>query len=142
MPLLDLLRHTGRQRQEAPHLVLARRGEDLALRFAEQEIGWRVVARNYRDPIQRLEIDMLAIDGETLVIAELKTRSSDDIRHPLRAVDGQKASHVGQAAQAWNKWAEVLEIPVRFDVLTVIIGETERLEYHRDVYKIGGRLPI
>lgn len=65
--------------------------------FAEQEIGWRVVARNYRDPIRRLEIDMLAIDGETLVIAEVKTRSSDDISHPLCAVDELKASHVGQA---------------------------------------------
>ena len=142
MPLLDLMRHAGRQRREAPHLVLARRGEDLAHRFAEQEMGWRIVARNYRHPIRKLEIDMVAVEGETLVIAEVKTRSSDEVSHPLRAVDSEKARHIGQAAQAWIKRAEVLEMAVRFDVLTVIIGETETVEYHRDVYRIGGRLPV
>jgi putative endonuclease len=142
MPLLDRIRHAGRQRREAPHMVLARRGEDLAHRFAEQEMGWRVVARNYRHPVRRLEIDMVAVEGDTLVIAEVKTRSSAEVSHPLRAVDAQKAGHIGQAARAWIKRAEILEMPVRFDVLTVIIGETERVEYHRDVYKIGGRLPI
>ena len=72
----------------------------------------------------------------------MKTRSSDDISHPLRAVDREKAWHVGQGARAWIARAETLEMAVRFDVLTVIIGETERVEYHRDVYALAERTPI
>ena len=136
------MRHAGRQRHEAPHMALARRGEDLAHRFVEQEMGWCVVARNYRHRMRKLEIDMVAVDGETLVIVEVKTRASDDVSHPLRAVDPEKAWHIGQAARAWIKRAEMLEMGVRFDVLTVLIGETEKVEYHRDVYALGGRLPV
>ncbi len=105
-------------------------------------MGWRVVARNYRHPMRKLEIDMVAVDGETLVIVEVKTRASDEVSHPLRAVDAEKAWHIGQAARAWIKRAEMLEMGVRFDVLTVLIGETEKVEYHRDVYALGGRLPV
>ncbi|MBL8241095.1 MAG: YraN family protein [Bryobacterales bacterium] len=141
-PLLDLMRHAGRQRHEAPHMVLARRGEDLAHRFVERELGWQVVARNYRHPMRKLEIDMVAVDGETLVIAEVKTRASDEVGSPLRAVDGQKAWHIGQGARAWIKRAETLEMAVRFDVLTVIVGETERVEYHKDVYSLAARPEI
>jgi putative endonuclease len=140
--LLDLFRHAGRRRREAPHMVLARRGEDLAHRFVERELGWKVIARNYRHPMRKLEIDMVAVDGNTLVVAEVKTRASDEINHPLRAVDREKVWHIGHGARAWISRAEAFEMAVRFDVLTVIIGETERVEYHRDVYALSGRLPV
>ena len=123
-------------------MVLARRGEDLAHRFVERELGWQVVARNYRHPLRKLEIDMVAVDGDTLVIAEVKTRSSDDVSHPLRAVDRQKVWNIGHGARAWIERAETLEMAVRFDVLTVIIGKTERVEYHRDAYALAGRTPV
>ena len=123
-------------------MVLARRGEDLAHRFVERELGWQVVARNYRHPMRKLEIDIVAVDADTLVIAEVKTRSSDEQSHPLRAVDQQKAWHIGLGARAWVKRAEAQKMPIRFDVITVIIGATERVEYHRDVYALAGRQPI
>ena len=123
-------------------MVLARRGEDLAQRFAEREMGWRVVARNYRHPMRKLEVDMIAVERDTLVVAEVKTRSSEEVSHPLRAVDREKARHVGKAARAWIARAEMLNMSIRFDVLTVIIGETEKVEYHRDVFAIGERVAV
>jgi putative endonuclease len=142
LALLDAVRHAGRKRREAPHMVLARRGEDLAQRFAEREMGWRVVARNYRHPMRKLEVDMIAVERDTLVVAEVKTRSSEEVSHPLRAVDREKARHVGKAARAWIARAEMLNMSIRFDVLTVIIGETEKVEYHRDVFAIGERVAV
>jgi putative endonuclease len=137
--LLDSVRNAGRQRTEAPHMSLARRGEDLAHRYAESELGWRIVARNYRHPLRRLEIDLIGVESNTLVVAEVKTRSSDEVSHPLRAVDRRKAAHVSQGARSWIAKAEMLGMSVRFDVMTVIIGDTERVEYHRDVYAIAER---
>ena len=123
-------------------MALARRGEDLAHRFVERELGWRVVARNYRHPMRKLEIDMVAVDGETLVIVEVKTRASEEVSHPVRAVDREKLWRVGQGARAWISRAETMDLAVRFDVLTVIIGETERVEHHRDAFPPAGRPPV
>ena len=123
-------------------MILARRGEDLAHRFVERELGWQVIARNYRHPMRRLEIDMVALDGGTLVVAEVKSRSSEEVSHPLRAVDRQKVWHISRAARAWIARAEMLEMSVRFDVITVIAGETERVEYHRDVFALAARTPV
>lgn len=142
LPWIDRIRHSGRRRREAPHMVMARRGEDLAHRFVEREMGWRVVARNYRHPLRKLEIDMVAVDGDTLVIAEVKTRASAAVSHPLRTVDREKAAHVGRGARAWIGRAAAMAMPLRFDVITVIIGETECVEYHRDVYALLDRHPV
>ena len=51
------------------------------------------------------------------------------------------ASGVIQSS-AWIARAETEGMPVRFDVVTVLIGAVERVEYHRDVYAIGGRRPV
>lgn len=136
------MRHAGRQRREAPHMIMARRGEDLAHRFVEREMGWRVVARNYRHPMRKLEIDMVALDRDTLVVVEVKTRASEAVSHPLRAVDEQKSWYIGRAARAWVARAEMLQMPVRFDVITVLIGDSEHVEYHRDVYALAGRMAV
>jgi len=140
-PLIDRIRHAGRQRREAPHMVMARRGEDLAHRFLEREMGWMVVARNYRHPVRKLEIDIVALDRGTVVIVEVKTRAAGEISDPLRAVDSEKARHVSAAAREWVRRAESDKLAIRFDVVTVVVGETERVEYHRDVYALNGRKP-
>ncbi len=141
LPLLDLIRHAGRKRREAPHLTLARRGEDLAHRFMEREMGWRVVARNYRHPLRKLEIDIVAVEGDTVVIIEVKTRSHEDAG-AIRRIDNEKAWHIGTGAKEWIKKAEMLGMGVRFDAITATIGVRNHLEYHRDVCPAAGRRPV
>lgn len=116
-------------------MILARRGEDLAHRFAERELGWRIVARNFRHPARRVELDMVAVEGgNTLVIAEVKTRSSAEISHPLRAVGHEKERNIGRGAIDWVRRAEARKMSVRFDVITVVVGNVTTIEHHRDVF--------
>jgi putative endonuclease len=133
---IDRARDAGRRwRRQPEHLILARRGEDLAHRFAERELGWRVVARNFRHPARKVEVDMVGVEGgDTLVIAEVKTRSSGEISHPLRAVGREKERNIGRGAVDWVRRAEALHMSVRFDVITVIVGEPVLIEHHRDVF--------
>jgi putative endonuclease len=51
---------------------IGRQGEDLAARFLEEK-GMELLARNFRS--RRGEIDLIALDGDTLVFAEVKTWS-------------------------------------------------------------------
>jgi putative endonuclease len=92
--------------------------------------------------LRKLEVDLVAVDGETLVIAEVKTRAASEVNHPLRAVDEEKVWHLGRAARAWIEKAEDHGMAIRFDVLTVIVGRIETVEYHRDVHAMAERLPV
>ena len=53
-------------------------GEDLAARHLVGA-GFTIVTRNWRCP--EGEVDILAIDGNTLVVIEVKTRTVDGLRH-------------------------------------------------------------
>jgi putative endonuclease len=126
-------------------MALARRGEDLAQRFAQRELGWTIVSRNFQDWRRNLEIDLVAVDHGTLVIAEVKTRSGAEANDPLRAIHAGKVKRLGYAARNWIARARLAEMPVRFDAITVIIESetaTPRLEYFRDVYFPAGRPEI
>ena len=64
----------GRAPQIAPHLLFGSRGEEEAY-FYLRELGFVIVARDYRSPRRRGDIDLVAWDKETLCFIEVKTRS-------------------------------------------------------------------
>src|SRR5258708_19889307 len=57
------------------HLHTGRRGEDEAY-FYLRRMGYVIVARNYRSPRSRSELDLVGWDGDTLCFVEVKTRTS------------------------------------------------------------------
>jgi putative endonuclease len=97
--------------------VLGRRGEDLAAGYLEAQ-GMRVVDRNWRCPDG--EIDIVALDGDALVIAEVKTRTSLAFGHPFEAVGPDKLARLHRLAAAWCRDHE-LRMPLRrVDVIAVL----------------------
>jgi putative endonuclease len=101
--------------------VLGRRGEELAAGYLES-LGMRVVDRNWRCP--EGEIDIVALDGDALVIAEVKTRRSLAYGHPFEAVDAEKLARLHRLAGAWCRDHE-LRMPLRrVDVIAVLDGGT------------------
>jgi putative endonuclease len=105
--LLDALR--GR-------LPLGRRGERAAEKYLKRN-GYRIVARNFR--ASGAEIDLVAIDGETLVFVEVKTRRSRSAGPPEDAVDERKQSRMRRAAEAFSVQYRVGERDLRFDIVAV-----------------------
>ena len=103
--------------------VLGRRGEDLAAGYLEAH-GMRIVERNWRCP--EGEIDIVALDGDALVIAEVKTRRSLAFGHPFEAVGADKLARLHRLASAWCRDHE-LRMPLRrVDVIAVLddgVGE-------------------
>lgn len=66
--------------------------------------GWHILARNQRVKGVRGELDIIAIDGDTLVIVEVKTRSTMS-RHgpeaPLAAITRRKQAKLRALGRAW-----------------------------------------
>ncbi|WP_125132126.1 YraN family protein [Microbacterium sp. 10M-3C3] len=77
---------------------LGRAGEERAARYLSGR-GYEILDRNWRCP--QGEIDIVAVDGRRLVVAEVKTRRSDRFGHPLEAVDRRKAQRLWRLAMAW-----------------------------------------
>ena len=95
---------------------LGKRGEAAAARRLKQ-LGYKIVARGVRDTLG--EIDLVAVDGRTVVFVEVKTRASHDGGRPAEAVDADKQRRLTRLALAYLKRNGLLGYPARFDVVEV-----------------------
>jgi len=93
---------------------LGSRGEDEAERFLAAA-GYRVIGRNYRCRFG--EIDIVAVDGETVVFVEVKLRHHPF--DPFDAVDERKQGQISRTAFDFLRRRAMLGRPVRFDVVAV-----------------------
>lgn len=92
-------------------------GEELAARFLGER-GMRIIARNWRSG--RLgELDIVARDGDALVIVEVKTVTTPRFGHPLSWVTPKKTAHLAALAEAFLAQYGELVDAVRFDVVAV-----------------------
>lgn len=96
---------------------LGARGEAVAARYLQSR-GLVVLDRNWR--CRAGEIDLVATDGDALVIVEVKTRSGTDYGHPAEAVTTQKLARIRRLAQLWLAANRVGWVEVRFDVVAVL----------------------
>ena len=116
----------------AQHLELGERGELKALDYLEEYEGYQIVATNFLVPLGRglrgqkltAEIDVIAYDDDTLAFVEVKTRTSDELVAPERAVDLRKQRQIARAARRYRQLMKVYDEPYRYDVVTVLPGET------------------
>ena len=95
------------------------RGEALALQLLEN-LGYTLLCKNAR--FGHDEIDLIMLDGEVTVFAEVKARSSGEFGTGREAVDIRKQQRMTRAAQAYLLG---LEVPARFDVIEVDLRTKE-----------------
>jgi putative endonuclease len=134
--LSDWLRDKARRKQWDADLALGRRGEDLAHRFLQKH-GYTVVARNYRTATGSGELDIVAAedDGGSLVMVEVKTRTSTEFGTPERNVNREKERRMLRAAEDFARRSDVPLERVRFDVVTVVMMDKRpEIRHLRDVF--------
>ena len=115
-----------------------RRGEDLAHRFLKRH-GYTIVARNYRLASGEAEADLIAWDGETLAIVEVKSRETGEYGPPERAIGEQKRRHLLRVARAYARRIDLDWERVRFDVVTVILSRPPEIQLYRDALRTSAR---
>lgn len=129
----DALRHRLRQKTWTPEQALGRRGEDLAHRYL-QSLGMTIVARNFRTPSGSGELDIVAREGEALIVVEVKSRSNRDFGSPERNVDWLKEQHLTRGAEDFARRADVPLKSVRFDVVTVVFTDPVEIRHFKDAF--------
>lgn len=114
------------------HNDLGKRGEDLAAQFLEEK-NYHLLERNWRHG--RAELDIIAMDGKTMVFAEVKTRSDDIFERPENAVKNKKRGLMIKAAIGYMHKSKH-ENAIRFDILSVILrgGKAPQIDHFKDAF--------
>ena len=124
--LLDsLTARAGQTAPTAPHLATGIRGEDAAY-FYLRRLGYTIVARRWRSPKQRGDLDLIGWDGEWLCFIEVKTRSSRTVEPAEAAVDADKRTTLRRVAHEYVRLLNgAPAIPSRFDVVSVYLEKNK-----------------
>jgi len=118
---------------------MGRLGEQLAARHLRRH-GFKVLYRNFRPP-HGGEIDLVCREKKTLVFIEVKTRAPDGPGRPADAVDPEKEEALIRGAQAWLRLLGHPGIPVRIDIVEVILGPGgPEITLNRDALAFTGRV--
>jgi putative endonuclease len=123
----------GRETKSRDTRAAGRAGEDLACEFLVRA-GFRILARNVH--LRHAELDLVAMDGATLVFVEVRLRRSLRFGSAAESVDARKQRRIAAAA------AELLasrRLPraarVRFDVVAIDgAAQPPRVTHHRDAF--------
>ena len=110
----------------AKHNELGKRGEEMAIQYLTEK-GYEILERNWRN-IHK-EIDIIAKNGECLVIVEVKARQSDEYGDPDNAVTRQKQWRLISAANAYV-FQNKLDIDTRFDIISIVFHDDEPIIEH------------
>ncbi len=97
------------------------------------DAGLSILERNWRCELG--EIDIVARDGDALVICEVKTRSSTAFGDPLEGVTARKAARLRRLGARWLAERDVHPTEVRIDLVGVLRSErgAARVEHVRGV---------
>jgi len=115
----------------AEHNELGKEGEKLAVEYLRLK-EYEILELNYR--YQKAEVDIIAKRGNTLIAAEVKTRSTPEFGNPQ---DFVKPKQIQQLVKAVNHYVEEekLDVDVRFDIIAIIKNKAgTRIEHIQDAF--------
>jgi putative endonuclease len=113
---------------------IGRDAEDRAVEYLQGQ-GLEILSRNFR---RRLgEIDVVARSGDVLIIAEVRTRSSQNFGGAAASVDWIKQRKIVKAAhQLLQSEPQLAKLRVRFDVIVVNDVDVEWIKHAFDAREV------
>ena len=103
----------------ARHNDLGIKGEIISLEYLEWK-GYTILEINWR--FKHCEVDIIAKYNNTLVFAEVKTRSTDFFGEPEVAVDNEKKKKLAEAATEYIERNNI-EMDMRFDIISIVMKD-------------------
>lgn len=119
--------------RDKTRVMKGKAGEEIAVRhlMAKQ---FRILQRNYRCPYG--EIDIVAVDGHTIVFVEVKSKNALQYGRPEEAVDRRKQAKLSRAALIWLRDNSSLNKPARFDVISINFrpGQPPEIVHYKNAF--------
>ena len=113
---------------------LGRRGEVVAMDYLIKK-GFKILHTNWT--YRKKEIDIVAIDGNHLVIVEVKSRSETFVVDPIDTITPKKQKFLADAAE-WYVGIYNIEERIRFDIVLIVFSDTSHtIEHIEDAFRPG-----
>jgi putative endonuclease len=122
MNLLKKLKSRFVSKIQPEHLRRGILGERAAKKFLQGQ-GMKFLAANFNS--RRGEMDLIFRDGDCLVFAEVKTRSSECWTRPSKAVNAGKRRRLSQCALDYLRKLNNPPVKIRFDIVEVLLSDGE-----------------
>ena len=107
-------------------------GENLAAEYLEKK-GYKICERNWH--YSRFgEIDIIALEKETLVFVEVKTRKTTSFGHPFEAIDEKKVNQIKNIAQGFILQTNLKYKSCRIDGISVLLTNPPTIEHIKNIY--------
>ena len=109
---------------------LGKNGEEIARTHLEK-MGYKILEMNKRFS-KLCEIDIIAMDKDTLVFVEVKTRKTDFCGHPLEAITKTKYNHIKQGLYTYLQEHQQYK-KFRIDAISVLIKPEVKIEHLKNI---------
>ncbi len=110
---------------------LGKNGEAIASEYLRNK-GYRIMETNWRKG--PLEIDIIALKDQTMVVVEVKTRSTSFFGEPEEFVTRAKQKNLVKAADAYIMMHN-LDVEARFDIISILFkGEQYKVHHIEDAF--------
>ncbi|HEV2617618.1 MAG TPA: YraN family protein [Candidatus Acidoferrales bacterium] len=100
--------------------------------------GYVFVARNYRIPDDKGEIDLVGYDGSVLAFVEVKTRRGTEEHpgQPEEAITAEKRRHLERMAKRFIAERRVRDVSWRFDLVAIDsrTGRSPEVRLHKNAF--------
>lgn len=116
----------------AEHNDLGKEGEEMAVAYLLKN-GYEILIQNYQ--FQKGEIDIIARTGNTVVIVEVKTRSTPDFGDPQDFLKKGQIQRLVSTADHFVQNFVDDDVEVRFDIFAIIKNKAgTRVEHLKDAF--------
>jgi putative endonuclease len=117
--------------------TFGKNNESLAVIYLKRQ-GYHILEQNYRTRLG--EIDIIAMDNETIAFVEVKSRSSAAFGSPKYAVTHQKQRKISLVALQYLKSTRQSHVRARFDVVAIFLDSGRNtIELIKNAFELSGR---
>ncbi|MBQ0075066.1 MAG: YraN family protein [Prevotella sp.] len=115
------------------HNDLGKWGEEQAAKYLEEK-GWYIRHRDWRDKHRDLDIVCIDANMTTLLIVEVKTRSSDYFKDPVESITLEKQNNILKASTAYRRFYNLWNLDLRIDTICIVgtPGKMVRLDHQEN----------
>ena len=106
---------------------LGKLGEEKAANYLAGK-GYKIIQQNYKCRIG--ELDIIAMEGKTLVVIEVKTRNNLSYGLPCEAITASKKRHILRTLRHYITIHKLEDLNLRIDVMEVLSTEAGIYIHH------------
>ncbi len=113
------------------NILTGQTGENIAKDYLKN-LGYKIINTNWHYS-KNSEIDIIALENNTLVFVEVKTRTTTNFGHPFEAINSKKLEKIYSAILAYLNETQVKYKNYRIDAISIVGTKNPKIEHLKDI---------